>query len=83
MRYQDLKVGMKVKIVQEVADDFVDSDGVWWDNVWVSGMSNEIGNIRTITSFDRLGIHTSGMFYSFPWAGVEEVVEQSNEGAAE
>lgn len=67
MRYQDLKVGMKVKIVQRGADDFVDSDGVWWDNVWVSGMSNEIGNIKDYyTSFDGSGIHTSGMFMHSP-----------------
>lgn len=82
MRYQDLKVGMWVKIVRKVDDYHTDADGIEWDNVWVADMNGVLGEEFIVGSIRLTGVKsvasgTEGALheYCWPWASLEEVSE--------
>ena len=80
MRYQDLKVGMKVKIVKKVDDYHTDADGIEWDNVWVAEMNNFIGDTFWVDRLAETGVYADNMdrsisIWAWPWEALEEVSE--------
>jgi hypothetical protein len=73
MKLEDVKVGMKVRVI---GTQMSHTDGR--NNTWVSGMSEEVGGIFKVLSIDPLfgiTLDTKVDFY-FPWQ-VLEPVEQS------
>ena len=88
MRYQDLKVGMKVKIVSKVDDYHTDADGIEWDNVWVADMNNFIGDTFLVDRLAETGVYADNRdrsisIWAWPWEALEEVVEPTVESSPE
>jgi hypothetical protein len=88
MRYQDLKIGMRVKIVKKVESYHTDADGIRWDNDWGSEMDRCVGKSFEVDSFSYGGAFNDNIdeeisWYSWPWVSLEEVVEPPNESSPE
>ena len=81
MRYQDLKVGMKVKIVCVCNDYHTDYYGHEWNNVWVPIMDSYVGESFVIDGFELRGVWCSDETDStlanwcWPWESLEEISE--------
>lgn len=77
MKYEDLKIGQKVKVVCSWPDNH---DG--WEDGWVVQMNKYVNNNKgyTISSFDKGGIKfLEDREWHFPWQSLELVGDNLKE----
>lgn len=79
MKYDDLKIGMKVKVVRKTEDYDGDWEGWWWENLWVGEMDEYVknGKVYTIRSFQVRGVvFEEDKEWRWPWQSLEPAEEE-------
>lgn len=70
MKYEDVKVGMKLKIVK-----YLESFAGDWENKWTEDMYKFVGNTHVVQGIGVGGVRFEEVGYGFPWEGCEPAVE--------